>query len=150
MNATALLKQQHKQVKQLFKDIEQTDDARQRRQLMDEIGRALEAHTKIEEEMFYPAIRETGDKGAEMAAEAVEEHHVVDLVVAELPKVDPEDERFEAKMTVLSELVEHHIKEEEKEMFKIAQKIGRAELTDLGERMQERFEELTAGHRRAA
>lgn len=150
MNATVLLKQQHKQVKDLFKKVEQTEDARERRSLMDQIKQALEAHTKIEEELFYPAVRETGDKGEEMVAEALEEHHVVDLVLAELPRVDPEDERFEAKMTVLSELVEHHVKEEEGEMFKIAQKLGRSELSDLGERMEARFEELIGGRRRAA
>ena len=76
-------------------------------------------------------------KAREMTMEAFEEHHVVDLVLAELPKVDPEDERFEAKMTVLMELVEHHVEEEEEEMFKLAQKLGNDELKALGERMEE-------------
>jgi hypothetical protein len=75
-----------------------------------------------------------------MVMEAYEEHHVVKLVLAELPRVNPEDERFEAKMTVLSELVMHHVEEEEKEMFKLAQKLGRNELESLGEQMEERFE----------
>ena len=129
MDAIALLKKQHKEVKGLFKKIEKTENARQRRQLMDEITTALEGHTTIEEEMFYPAVKELETKKAEeMVAEAFEEHHVVKLVLAELPKVDPEDERFEAKMTVLSELVEHHADEEEEEMFKLAKKIGDDEL----------------------
>jgi hemerythrin-like domain-containing protein len=75
-----------------------------------------------------------------MVNEAYEEHHVVKLVLAEMPQVNPEDERFEAKMTVLSELVEHHVEEEEKEMFKLAQKLGKEELDELGEQMEERFE----------
>jgi hemerythrin superfamily protein len=153
MDAMSLLKRQHKEVKGLFKKIEKASRANERRQLLDQIATALEGHTTIEEEMFYPAVRELGTKkGEEMVNEAFEEHHVVKLVLAELPKVDVEDERFEAKMTVLSELVEHHVEEEEKEMFKLAKRIGEDELDELGERMMERFEQLSARgpQRRAA
>ena len=152
MKATDLLKQQHKEVQALFKKVENTENARERRRLMEEIATALEGHTTIEEEMFYPAVRglET-QKAEEMVLEAYEEHHVVKLVLAELPQVDPEDERFEAKMTVLSELVEHHADEEEDEMFKTAKKIGDDELDDLGTRMEARFNEVTGqGSRKAA
>ena len=151
MKATDLLKKQHKEVKALFKKIEDAEGARERRQLLNEIAIALEGHTVIEEEMFYPAVRglET-QKAEEMVLEALEEHHVVKLVLAELPNVDPEDERFEAKMTVLSELVEHHAAEEEKEMFKVAQKLGKDELQALGKQMEQRFEALRGQKRRAA
>ena len=151
MKATDLLKKQHKEVKALFKEMEDAEGARERRRLMNEIAAALEGHTVIEEEMFYPAVRgiET-QKAEEMVLEAFEEHHVVKLVLAELPNVDPEDERFEAKMTVLSELVEHHADEEEKEMFKLAQKLGKDELEALGEQMEERFEAVRGQKRRAA
>jgi hemerythrin superfamily protein len=139
MKATDLLKKQHKNVKALFKKVDKTEDGRQRRQLMDEIANELKIHTKIEEEIFYPAVREIGtEKAEEMIDEAFEEHHVVDLVLAELPKVDPEDERFAAKMTVLSELVEHHADEEEEEMFPMAEKkLGAEELKALGARMEQ-------------
>ena len=149
MKATDLLKKQHKTVKGLFKQIEKTEDGRGRRQLMDEIANELKIHTKIEEEIFYPAVREIGSsKAEEMVDESYEEHHVVDLVLAELPKVDPEDERFHAKMTVLSELVEHHADEEEDEMFPIAEKkLGKERLQELGEQMQQMAE---GGQRRAA
>jgi hemerythrin superfamily protein len=151
MKATDLLKKQHKEVKSLFKKLEGTDNARMRRQLMTEIARALEGHTAIEEEIFYPAVRELPSRKAEkMVLEAYEEHHVVKLLLAELPQVNPEDERFEAKMTVLSELVEHHVEEEEKEMFKLAQKLGREELEELGEQMEERFEAVRARAAEAA
>jgi hemerythrin-like domain-containing protein len=151
MKATDLLKKQHKEVKSLFKKIEKTEDSRQRRQLMEEISTALQAHTAIEEEMFYPAVREVGTKKAEqMVDEAFEEHHVVKLVLQELPQVDPEDEHFEAKMTVLSELIEHHVEEEETEMFKLAKKIGDDELDDLGGRMAQRFEQLGGQRARRA
>ena len=103
MKATDLLKRQHREVKGLFKKMEKTENAGERRKLMETIAQELQTHTTIEEEMFYPAIREVQSKKAEeMVNEAFEEHHVVKLVLAELPKVDPEDERFEAKMTVLS------------------------------------------------
>ncbi len=149
MKATDLLKKQHKSVKALFKKVENTEDGRRRRQLMDQIANELKTHTKIEEEIFYPAVREIGtSKAEEMVDEAYEEHHVVDLVLAELPTVDPEDERFAAKMTVLSELVEHHADEEEDEMFPTCEKkLGRERLEQLGEQMQQVAE---AGRRRAA
>jgi hemerythrin superfamily protein len=150
MNATALLKKQHKDVRSLFEEVLEVEDPESRRQLCERIGQELLVHTKIEEEIFDPAVRELGDKGEEMVLEAFEEHHVVDLVLAELPQVDPEDERFHAKMTVLQELVDHHAKEEEKEMFKLAQKLGKTELAELGERMEARAEELKGEERAAA
>jgi len=133
--ATALLKKQHKEVKDLFRQVLDGDDPDTRRELCERIVQALKLHTKIEEEIFYPAVRQLGEKGEEMILEALEEHHVVDLVLAELPDLDPDDERFEAKMTVLQELIEHHVKEEEREMFKHAEKLGKDELEALGERM---------------
>src|SRR6266404_3848890 len=82
MKATDLLKKQHKSVKALFKKVDKTEDGRQRRQLMDQIANELKIHTKIEEEIFYPAVREIGtEKAEEMIDEAFEEHHVVDLVL---------------------------------------------------------------------
>ena len=148
MKATDLLKKQHKRVKALFKQVEDTEDGRRRRQLMEEIANELKMHTQIEEEIFYPAVREIGSsKAEEMVDESYEEHHVVDLVLAELPNVDPEDERFAAKMTVLSELVEHHADEEEDEMFPMAEKkLGKERLQQLGEQM----EQMAGGQRRAA
>ena len=139
MKATDLLKKQHKQVKALFKKVDKTENPRERRQLMEQIEQELKMHTKIEEQIFYPAVREIDTKKAEeMYMEALEEHHVVDLVLAELPKVNPEDERFHAKMTVLSELVEHHADEEEEEMFPMAEKkLGAERLKELGTRMEE-------------
>jgi hemerythrin superfamily protein len=149
MKATDLLKKQHKNVKALFKKVENTEDGRRRRQLMDQIAGELKIHTRIEEEIFYPAAREIGtSKAEELIDESFEEHHVVDLVLAELPNVDPEDERFAAKMTVLSELVLHHAEEEEKELFPLCEKkLGRERLQQLGEQMQEMAE---SSERRAA
>jgi Hemerythrin HHE cation binding domain len=136
MKATDLLKKQHREVKALFRSAKKAEPG-ERRAIMDEIAEQLAHHMEIEEEMFYPAVREIGTKKAEeLVPEAYEEHHVVKLVLNELPNVDPEDERFEAKMTVLDELIQHHVDEEESEMFKIAQKLGDQRLKDLGEQME--------------
>ena len=151
MKATDLLKRQHREVKGLFKKIKDTENSSERRRLMTTIAQELKVHTTIEEEIFYPAMREVQSKKAEgMVNEAYEEHHVVDLVLRELPQVDPEDERFEAKMTVLSELVQHHIEEEEDEMFKLAAKLDKGELDELGEQMNARASELKGMTRQAA
>jgi len=148
MDPTKLLKKQHREVEALFKRIGKTEEASERRRLMDEISAKLTMHTKLEEEIFYPAVREVPTKKAEeMVLEAYEEHHVVKLVLAELPRVDPEDERFEAKMTVLKEMVEHHVAEEEDEMFKLADKIDEDELEALGERLTEEAERAEASVR---
>jgi hemerythrin superfamily protein len=150
MKATDLLKKQHRQVEKLFKEVEKTEDPKQRRKLMEQIADDLKMHTQIEEEIFYPAVREVGTaKAEEMIDEAFEEHHVVDLVLAELPQVDPEDERFAAKMTVLSELVKHHVEEEEEEMFPMAEKkLGAERIKELGQQLEQMAG--GGGQRRAA
>ena len=141
MKATELLKRQHREVKGLFKETRKASGAKARRSGMEEIATKLLAHMAIEEDIFYPAVKELGTKKtAEMVPEAYEEHHVAKLVIRELPKVNPEDERFEAKMTVLEELIEHHVEEEEKEMFKVAEKLGAERLTELGAEMKAAFD----------
>jgi hemerythrin HHE cation binding domain-containing protein len=135
MDPRQLLKRQHREVRALFKQIENAK-GRQARSLLEELATNLELHMRLEEEFFYPAIQELSARGAEdMAMEAFEEHGVVKLVLKQLPRVDPSDERFHAKMTVLQELVEHHVEEEEKEMFKQAGKLG-DRLEEVGEQMQ--------------
>src|SRR5207245_4779948 len=107
MNPVELVKKQQREVEALFKRVGKAEGAPERRRLMDEIGAKLTLHTKIEEEIFYPALREVPSKKAEeMVLEAYEEHHVVKLVLAVVPTVAPEDERFEAKMTMLEGLGE--------------------------------------------
>jgi hemerythrin superfamily protein len=139
-----LLKGQHREVKGLFKSVEGSKGARERRLLLERIGQALKIHTAIEEKIFYPAVREIGTgKAEDLVLESLEEHHVVDLVLAELPQVDPSDERFEAKMTVLKELVEHHAEEEEEEMFPVAErKLGEDQLRELGQQMEAKVREM--------
>jgi hemerythrin superfamily protein len=136
MKATELLKKQHRSVHGLFGELKKLDGAA-RRTVMDRISAELAHHMAIEEGIFYPAVRQLDTKKTqEMVPEALEEHHVLKLVLAELPRVDPKDERFEAKMTVLAEIVEHHVAEEEKEMFKAAEKLGDDRLRLLGDQME--------------
>jgi hypothetical protein len=145
---------QHREVEGFFKQIEKTEDSDERKKLMAEIKHALELHTRLEEEIFYPAVRGLETKKAEdMVLEAYEEHHVVKLVLAELPQLDPDDEHFEAKMTVLKELVEHHVEEEEQDkdgLFKMAKKLGKERLEELGDRMAAEAERRQGDRRRAA
>jgi iron-sulfur cluster repair protein YtfE (RIC family) len=145
MNAIDVLKKQHREVEKLFKQTLKTENPRERRELLDTIKTKLEAHTTIEEEIFYPAFKDVGTKKAEeMTMEAVEEHHVVKLVLGELPDVDPESETFDAKMTVLSELVDHHVQEEQDEMFPMAEKkLDDETLAQLGQRLVARTAALT-------
>ena len=99
-------------------------------------------HEAIEEEIFYPALKEH-PKTKEIALEGYEEHHVVDTVMAEIEGVAYDDEKWGAKFTVMKENLEHHIEEEEGEMFKQAKQVfDQDELTQLGESMKARKEEL--------
>jgi iron-sulfur cluster repair protein YtfE (RIC family) len=141
MKATELLKDQHAEVKDLFRRLEKTEDGTDRREILDTIAESLHGHMVIEEEIFYPAVRGgvQSKKTEEMVPEAYEEHHVVKLLLAELPDIDPEDERFAAKMTVLEELIDHHVREEEKELFKAAEKLGKPQLEQLAAEMCERL-----------
>jgi hemerythrin-like domain-containing protein len=137
MKATDLLKKQHREVKKLLKAAENSEDASERKQLVEQIVDALKMHTQIEEQIFYPAVRDVGTKKAnELIDESFEEHHIVDLVIAELPDADFDDEKFCAKISVLAELVSNHIEEEEDEMFPMAERLGAPRLRELGDEMQ--------------
>ena len=110
-----MLKDDHKKVKGLFDDFESAEGGEQAAIALTAIPE-LEIHAELEESLIYPAIREAIDD-ADMMNEAVEEHHLVHVLIAELKKLKPSDEKFHAKFCVLSELVKHHIEEEESEML---------------------------------
>ena len=146
-DAITLLKEDHKKVKGLLSQLEKTTErgASRRTKLLGQIETEIKIHSTIEEEIFYPAYRDAVKKkeDRELYQEALEEHHVVDLVMPELKETDPAGEVFQAKATVLKELIEHHAEEEEKEMFPKARRaLGMAELRDLGARMESRKRSL--------
>jgi hemerythrin-like domain-containing protein len=151
-DAITLLKDDHKKVKGLLAQLEKTTErgADRRRKLLGQIETEVKVHTTIEEEIFYPAYRDAVKKkdDRELYQEALEEHHVVDLVLPELKDADPAGEIFGAKAKVLKELIEHHAEEEEKEMFPKARRaLGAAELRELGSRMASRKRTLSGGGR---
>lgn len=143
----ALLKKDHQALKDLFARMEKTTEkgASTRTKLRDKIAKEIKAHATAEEETLYRQFREAAEsqEEEEMYYEAHEEHHVVDLVLPELLATDPATPVFGAKAKVLKELVEHHMKEEEKEMFKQARQLfERDELRSIGEAFARRKREL--------
>lgn len=146
MDAVELLKADHKKVKELFRKFESAGDRayKEKKEIAETVFMELDVHAKLEEEIFYPAVRAKGNKeDQEVVDESFEEHHVVDVLIAEMRKMDPKDDGYEAKFAVVMEMVEHHIEEEEGEMFPDAQKKLGNEMMALGERMMKRKEELT-------
>ena len=146
MDAMTLLREDHRKVKKLLAKIESTTErgVKTRQDLFTKVKQELVVHEAIEEEIFYPALKQH-PKTQEIAMEAYEEHHVVDTVMAEIEGVAYDDETWGAKFKVMKENLEHHIEEEEGEMFKQARQVfDDAELENLGNRMEMRKKELQA------
>lgn len=149
-DAITLLKTDHDKVRQLLGELEETTEraAAKREKLLAEIEQELKIHTRIEEEIFYPAFRDAAEKkeDKELYYEALEEHHVVDMVLPEIKGTGAQSDQFAAKAKVLKDLVEHHAEEEETEMFPRARKLmTRDELLRLGVEMARLKESLARG-----
>ena len=146
MDAIALLKADHDKVKGLLAQLEATTErgVKTRTELFATIKGELTVHEIIEEEIFYPELK-AHPKAKDIVLEGFEEHHVVDLLMGELEALDVSDESWGAKALVMKENVEHHIEEEEGEMFKTARQVfDRDELVELGDRMAARKEAAKA------
>jgi len=144
-DAIALLKQDHKNVRALLKKLESAEEGDERLELFSQIENELKVHTQIEEEIFYPAFHQASEaeKDEHLYYEAVEEHHVVDMVLPEIRDTDENSDEFAAKAKVLKDLVEHHADEEEAEMFPKARKLmDSSELKELGQHLEQRKMEL--------
>ena len=140
VDAITLLRADHKTVEQLFKRFEQAGDRAyvEKREIVDRIIEELSIHAAIEEQVFYPVARETVPTTEDVVLESLEEHHIVKWVLSELQAMDPTDERFDAKVTVLMENVRHHVKEEHEEFFpKVRDRLGRTALAELGDALAE-------------
>lgn len=146
-DAITLLKADHRTVKGLFDDFKAAETRREKARIAAEAITELKIHATIEEEIFYPAVRAALNKAlgktetTELMDEADEEHHVAKLLIAELGAMKPSDDHWDAKFTVLSENILHHVKEEEGEMFPEARKTD-VDFKALGEQMLARKEEL--------
>jgi len=140
VDAIALLKEDHRTVKDLFRQFERTGARghKTKRKLVDKMISELSAHAAIEEDIFYPQARAAAENTEDTVLESVEEHHIVEWTLSELQDMDERDERFDAKVTVLIELVREHIKEEEGDLFpQVRKAMSRAELQELGDRMEQ-------------
>jgi hypothetical protein len=146
-DAIALLKQDHKTMRELLAKLEEAE-GRERETTLKRIEHELKVHTKIEEDIFYPAFREAAEKedDTKLYFEALEEHHVVDMVLPEIKDTDIDADEFPAKAKVLKDLVEHHAEEEETEMFPRAKKLmDRAQLMELGQQLADAKASLNGG-----
>jgi hemerythrin superfamily protein len=137
-DAIVLLKEDHKKIRRLFKEFQQAGDGARAKKgkLVEQMLEELTVHTYLENEVMYPAVRKAIPDLEDDVLESYEEHHVADVLCMELSMMSPDDERFDAKTTVLIESVTHHIEEEEQEWFpKVREGLGRKELRQLGEAM---------------
>ena len=151
MDAVKLLKDDHDKVKKILEDLDSTTErgVKTREELFNKLVSELTVHEQIEEQIFYPAVKEraTTKKLEELVAESYEEHHFVDMVKAEIEQTPFESEEWAAKFKVMQENIKHHAEEEEEqEMFpKVRKAFTKAELEELGTQMEELKEQLQQG-----
>ena len=139
-DAIVLLRDDHKQIKRLFREFEQAGEraTKTKGSIVAKIIEALTVHTYLENEVMYPEVRRLLPELEDDVLESYEEHHVADVLCVELSMLSPDHERFEAKTTVLIEIVEHHIEEEEHHWFpKVREGLGRKQLQRIGDQMFE-------------
>lgn len=144
-DAVAMLTAQHREVSGMFKQFEDMGDNAKagKQELAARICEALILHTAIEEEIFYPAVREAAKEGDDMIDEATVEHASAKELIQQLLDMDPDDDLFDAKVKVLGEQIDHHVEEEEEEMFPQAKK-AKLDLVALGQQMAQRQQQLQA------
>lgn len=139
-DAIVLLKQDHKEIKKVFRDFQSAgpNATSQKAELVAKMIELLTVHTYIENEIMYPEVRRLLPGLEDEVLESYEEHHVADVLCMELVAMKADAERFDAKTTVLIENVTHHIEEEESQWFpKVREGLGRKQLAEIGERMAE-------------
>jgi hemerythrin superfamily protein len=147
LDAIQLLKSDHRTVEELFDEFENTRGAKAKQRIASQICMELIVHAQIEEEIFYPAVKEAIDE--DIYTEAHVEHDGAKVLIAEILDGDPDDEFYDANVKVLSEMIKHHVKEEEQRDGMFAQaKQGDIDLNDLGEQLAERKLDLTNLYKR--
>ena len=139
MNALDLLIQDHEKVSELFEQVKATEDRAQHVKLFEQIKEELEVHTHIEETVFYPSLQAKGNEDlTEIILEGIEEHHQAKIFLREITNLSDDSEKFDAKLKVLMEDVEHHVDEEENEMFSLVEEVcSEEELEEIGVRLEE-------------
>lgn len=140
-DAISMLKQDHDNVQMLFDQFDKAERKAERQKIVKQALEELRIHSTLEEEIFYPAVREQLKNG--VMKEADEEHHVAKVLIAELDTISSNNDHYDAKFTVLAENVRHHIKEEENQMLPKARDL-KIDFHALGEKMDRRKQELKA------
>jgi hemerythrin superfamily protein len=137
MDALELLKEDHEKVKELFEEAEGTEDVKEKRKIFDQIQTELETHARIEETIFYPAM-EKHEELKDMVLESIEEHKQIKTLLKEIDSLKSDSEKFEPKLKVLMENVEHHAEEEEEgKMFpKVEETVSEEDLEALGQELE--------------
>lgn len=144
MDAIRLLEQDHHEVEQLFDQYDRAND-REKQPIVQRICMELEAHTQIEQEIFYPAVRSgLGQDGEELVAEGLAEHQHVTQLIQQIRGMSPADQAIPPKLMVLMEDVRHHVDEEESEMFPLVQSSMTSDIDQLGQQMEQRKQEILA------
>jgi hemerythrin-like domain-containing protein len=146
VNAIELLETDHRKVKKLLEELDETTErgVKTREELLGKIRKEMIVHETVEEEVFYPTLEEH-PKTEDLVKEAFQEHHVADVIFEELARLEPSDDMWGAKATVLKESIEHHIKEEEERLFPLARRIlGETELEELGSEIEDRKADVLA------
>ena len=143
-DAIAMLKEDHRRVRDLFQEYEAAMDPRTKRELAEEVCTELETHAQLEEQIFYPAVNEESQEGPELVQEAIQEHQKVKDMIAALREIGPDNREFDAKFRELMQNVEHHVEEEETEMFPLAEQELSEDLEEIKTEMQELKKEIMA------
>ena len=143
-DALALLKEDHRRVRDLFQAYTAAMDPRTKRELAEEACIELETHAQLEEQIFYPAVNEESDEGLELVQEALQEHQQVKDLIAALREMGPDHHAFDATFRELMQNIEHHVQEEESQMFPLAEQDLAEDLDELKDEMQDLKKALLA------
>ena len=144
IDAIAMLKEDHQRVKDLFAQYEATSNAEAKWTLAEEVFVELETHAQLEENIFYPSVNEETEEGPALVKESLQEHATVKQLIAELRQMGPQNNRFDAKFHEMMHNVEHHVAEEEAEMFPLAEEELAEDLDEMSAEMQELKKEILA------
>jgi len=144
VDAIAMLKEDHQRVRDLFAQYEGTSNAEAKWTLAEEVFVELETHAQLEENIFYPSVNEETQEGPELVKESLQEHATVKQLIAELRQMGPQNNGFDAKFNELMHNVEHHVEEEEAEMFPLAEEELAEDLDEMSAEMQELKKEILA------
>jgi hemerythrin-like domain-containing protein len=144
IDAIAMLKEDHQRVKDLFAQYEATSNAEAKWTLAEEVFVELETHAQLEENIFYPSVNEETEEGPALVKESLQEHATVKQLIAELRQMGPQNNRFDAKFHEMMHNVEHHVEEEEAEMFPLAEEELAEDLDEMSAEMQELKKEILA------